>query len=181
MFPGAAAESEARLSNQEIREQFLTRIFTWARFREARKKGQMRDLISFHAHHKFLLMTYAQNDLVSLGHLVANQDKKKPGSVFGSYERLLRKALRRPPSAPSAINVLMHGFGYFSKKLLREERQFFLNTLEEYRREQIPLSVPISLLRSYAVRFNEAYINQQVFLRPFPETLLELRDSRRGR
>ena len=56
-------------------------------------------------------------------------------------------------------------------------KNFFLNTLEEYRREQIPLSVPLRLLHSHVIRFNEPYLMQQVFFEPYPLDLVEITDS----
>ena len=35
----------------------------------------------------------------------------------------------------------MHALGYFSKRLLHDEKDFFLDTLKEYRDGRIPLLV----------------------------------------
>lgn len=178
-FPEAAVESEARLSNRELREHFLTRIFTFSRFRAAAADLRMRRLIQFHAENKLLLMLYNQKEMRIMGQIAANPSQRPPAEIFREYREALGRALARKPSFTSAINVLMHGLGYFSKRLKPGERTFFLNTLEEYRREQVPLSVPVNVLRSYAIRFEEEYIGQQTFLRPYPDALLEIRDTGR--
>jgi uncharacterized protein YbgA (DUF1722 family)/uncharacterized protein YbbK (DUF523 family) len=181
-FPETAVESETRLTNFAIREHFLTRIFTVARFREMAACGfQMKDLVAFHAENKLLLMAYNQKELKVMGNIVANAKKNAPRQVFKDYRAVLDKALDKKPSAAAAINVLMHGLGYFSKDLKSQEKQFFLNTLEEYRREQAPLSVPVGILHSYAIRYDQAYISQQTFLAPFPRELTGIRDSGKGR
>lgn len=180
-FPHTAVETESRLTNLELREHFLTRIFTFARFRAAAAGYQIKNLVQFHAENKLLIMTYSQRELNLMGNIVANRPIRTPKQIFNEYRESLSRAFAKEPSFTEAINVLMHGLGYFTKHLKPEEKRFFLNTLEEYRREQVPLSVPVNILHSYVIRFNEDYIKRQTFLKPFPEALLEIRDSGKGK
>jgi uncharacterized protein YbgA (DUF1722 family)/uncharacterized protein YbbK (DUF523 family) len=180
-FPGIATETEARLTNFTIREHFLTKAFTSARFRMLKRKPMMRELVQFHAENKFLLLAYSQKHLKIMGSIVANRAKKNPKDLALEYESNLLEAFENPPRFTSVINVLTHALGYFSNKLTSGEKRFFLNTLEEYRREQAPLSVPVSLIGSYIVRFGEDYLRQQTFFHPYPKELSELKDSGKGR
>ncbi|MBN1871624.1 MAG: DUF1722 domain-containing protein [Candidatus Omnitrophica bacterium] len=180
-YPHAAVETEARLNNFTIRGHFLTKVFTSAKFRQVKAGQKMKDLVQFHAENKFLLMAYSQKELKVMGNIVANRSGKGMGELLESYELSLRKALDSMPKFTSAINVLTHALGYFSKKLASQEKRFFLNSLEEYRREQVPLSVPVNLIYSYIIRFKEEYLKQQTFFKPYPEDLSEVKDSGRGR
>jgi len=90
-------------------------------------------------------------------------------------------AFRKPATFTANINVLMHAFGYFSDQLTTPEKRFFLNSLEEYRREQVPLSVPLSLTESYISRFQNDYLAQQSFFQPFPKEMMTITDSGKGR
>ncbi len=180
-FAYLGVETEMRLTNFNLRENFLTKIFLFARFRKLRSKPNMKDLVQFHAENKLLIMAYNQKELKTMGNIVANHAKKKVDIVFGEYSEHLFKAFSTLPKFSSNINVMMHALGYFSKKLSTEEKSFFLNTLEEYRREQSPLSVPVSLLRSYIVRFKEEYLAQQTFFEPYPIEFTAVRDSGKGR
>ena len=130
-FPNIAVETEARLTNFTIREHFLTKIFTYARFRKLKESPLMRNLVQFHAENKFLIMAYSQKYLKEMGNIVANREKKSPKEVFTEYESNLLKALDKPPKFTSTINVLMRSMGYFSKKFSSDEKRFFLNTVEE--------------------------------------------------
>lgn len=179
-FAHTAIETEARLTNFNLRENFLTRIYLSARFREIKEDPSMKVLVQFHAENKLLFMAYSQKWLIELGRTVANHEREEIGSVLKKYEICMNKALVSPPRYRSVINVMMHALGYFSKKLSSEEKTFFLNTLEEYRREQVPLSVPLSLLRSYIVRFGEKYLGQQTFFSPYPQEIITVRDSGKG-
>ena len=72
-FPSLAVEDELRLINIKIREHFLTRIFTFAGFREIKKSGKMKDLVRFQSENKYLFTAYNQKELRCLGKIVANQ------------------------------------------------------------------------------------------------------------
>ena len=180
-FPRLAVEDEGRLTNFTIREHFLTRIFLFARFREVKKGGTMRELVRFQSENKLLLTAYHQRELKELGRLVANLVRRPVVAVFADYEAHLFAAMSKTPRFTSSINVLMHGLGYFSEKLKAEEKAFFLKLLEDYRDGMVPLSVPVSVLRSWVVRFDEKYLRDQTFFEPYPEALVEITDSGRGR
>lgn len=179
-FPELPVEDEGRLSNFLIREHFLTRIFTMARFREA-TGGAMRDLVGFHSDHKYLLMAYDQESMRRLGRITANPDGVPFAETAERYRRELCAALRHPMRFTNAINVLLHIFGYFSDKLSDTEKAFFLDGLERYRNAKIPLAVLQGLLQSWAVRFGEEYLLRQHFFQPYPEALVEITDSGKGR
>ncbi|MDH7488452.1 MAG: DUF523 and DUF1722 domain-containing protein [Anaerolineae bacterium] len=180
-FGDLPVEDEGRLTNFAIREHFLTRIFALARLREALQSGAMRDLVAFHARHKLLLMAYNQTELGALGRIVANPQKRPFADVAADYEAHFRRALLRPPRMGAIINVLMHALGYFSDSLSAREKAFFLDSLERYRARKIPLSAVTAILRSWIVRFDNAYLAEQVFFDPYPEALAEVTDSGKGR
>lgn len=81
----------------------------------------------------------------------------------------------------SNINVLLHISGYFSEKLKKEEKQFFLDKVEQYKNKMIPLSSVLSLLESWAIRFDEEYLKTQTIFNPFPKKLIRVSDSGKGR
>jgi uncharacterized protein YbgA (DUF1722 family)/uncharacterized protein YbbK (DUF523 family) len=180
-FPMVAIEDEGRLRNFRIREHFLSRLFTHARFRTVSQSPAMKELVRFHSEHKLLLMAYSQKELRELGRVVANHDKRSVREVFEKYGEGLYRALSRVPRYTSNVNVLMHALGYFSKELSHEEKAFLLDSLEQYRGGKIPLSVPVSLVRSWIIRFEESYLSNQVFFRPYPLELMEITDSGKGR
>lgn len=180
-FSHLAIEDEGRLTNFRIREHFLTKAFTLARFRRVKGSRSMGELVKFQTENKLLLMAYNQKDLRNLGKIVANHEKRPKVEVFKNYELNLWNAFARPSRHTSNINVLMHGLGGFSKKLSPDEKSFFLNTIDEYRDERVPLSVPLNILKSWAVRFEDDYLMNQTFVEPYPVELMEITDSGKGR
>jgi uncharacterized protein YbgA (DUF1722 family)/uncharacterized protein YbbK (DUF523 family) len=180
-FSDLAVEDEGRLQNFDIRQHFLTKLFTLARFREATARRGMKDLVAFHARHKFLLMAYNQTAMRELGRVVANAKRLPLDEVVRTYRTGLLAALAKAPRRTSAINVLLHGFGYVSDNLSPSEKSFFLDALERYRARQIPLSVPASLVRSWSIRFGVEYLLDQIYFEPFPQELVSVLDSGKGR
>jgi len=116
-----------------------------------------------------------------LGRIVANADGKKMEAVFEKYEQAFREAFHKPPRHASPINVLMHALGYFKKELSAREKRHFLEMLEAYRQGRTPLSSAVSVLRSWVMRFETNYLYGQTFFNPFPQELMALDDSGRGR
>lgn len=180
-FPLLPIEDEGRLSNFRIREHFLTQLYTAHRFNLLGPSPAMKEIVRFQSEHKLLLMAYNQARMREMGRIVANHEKLSAGEVFEQYGRMLNLALRNPPRYTSNINVLMHAFGYFSKKVSDSEKAFFLDSLEKYRAKRIPLSTLLYLTRSWVLRFEEKYLMDQVYFMPYPETLMEVTDSGKGR
>ena len=180
-FGGLAVEDEGRLRNYGIREHFLTKVFTLARFRETRAARSMGALVSFQAENKLLFMAYNQRAMRAMGRVVANPGHRRVDEVLADYGTLLGEALARAPRRNSAINVLQHAMGYFSDELAPREKQFFLDSLRKYREMRVPLSVPVGIVSSWLARFDREYLSAQTFFRPYPEDLVEVTDSGKGR
>ncbi len=174
-------EEEGRLTNFTIREHFLTALFALADFRAVKASSLMRELVRFHTDNKLLLMAYSESQYRLMGPIVANHAKKPAGEALAAYEQHLWTALTRPARRTAGINVLMHALGYFSEKLTSDEKAYFLDTLEKYRAEKVPLSVPVSLLGAWIARFKEPYLARQTFFEPYPEALVAISDSGKGR
>tara|TARA_B100000029_G_scaffold212825_1_gene210850 strand:- start:12131 stop:13117 length:987 start_codon:yes stop_codon:yes gene_type:complete len=171
IYPNYPKEEEGRLTNQFLREHFLTSIFTLSSFRELLQYPTPVSLINFHARNKYLLMTYNQKLMREMGKLVSSQKNLGLKFVLGKYQKLLRLVFRKQPRKVANINTYMHVLGYFSEKLKSSEKAFFLDTLTKFRNGIVPLSVLNNLSWSWIIRFDVDYLKKQTFFRPFPEEL----------
>jgi uncharacterized protein YbgA (DUF1722 family)/uncharacterized protein YbbK (DUF523 family) len=180
-FPGLAIEDEGRLRNFRIREHFLTKLYTLARWREVTRKGTARELVRFQTENKLLLMSYNQKEMRALGRIAANEKKGPAGELISEYGERLYHALANPSRRTSNINVLMHALGYFSDKLASREKAYFLDLLESYRNEKIPLSAVLTVLESWIIKYEEGYLARQTYFTPYPTELMEIGDSGKGR
>lgn len=180
-FSGAAIEDEGRLNNFTLREHFLIKLYAAAAFRQAARAGTINGLLDFHTNNKLLFMAYNQEVMREMGRILASYDKKNLDSVGDRYSQKFEEMFQEPYRYTAMINVLLHGFGGLSQHLSKEEVQFFLNTIEEYRDERVPLSVPLHLLKSWAIRHQNDYLLNQSFIAPYPRELSEISDSGKGR
>lgn len=173
LFPLVPIEDELRTRNHNVREHFLTQLFTLSRFRDCKRSGNMGDLVAFHSSNKYLFMSYNQSLLKEMGRLVANEPGKDRKSIFTEYGGIMRKLINSPPRYTSHINVIMHLLGYFKKDLSHTEKSFLLDLLTQYRRGVVPLSALQAVIGSWALRFDEKYLLGQTYLNPFPKVFME--------
>lgn len=176
-FENLAIEDEGRLTNYDIREHFLTRIFTISEFKNIKEQNDINELVKFHSENKYLLMVHSQVNLKKLGKLVANYEGRNIEDILNEYETHLQKALSTKPDIKRNINMILHLFGYFSKDLSKDEKLYFLENLEDYNNNRIPFSVPLSLIRSWTIRFENDYLKNQTIFESFPQVLTYVRDS----
>ncbi len=180
-FPQFPIENEGRLRNFIIREHFLTKLFLMPEIRDLSKNNSVKELVKFHSKNKLLLMAYNQNLMRKLGRLVANSGNEPVEKLVQKYIKGFLQAINHTPRYTSNINVLMHGLGYFKEDLSTEEKAFFLDSLESYRKSKVPLSVPLYLLKSYIIKYDNDYLKSQTYFEPYPEGLVEITDSGKGR
>jgi uncharacterized protein YbbK (DUF523 family)/uncharacterized protein YbgA (DUF1722 family) len=173
-----ALEDEGRLRNYRIREHFLTKLFGLARLREARS---MRDLVALQARYKLVLMAYNQSKMRELGRLVANHDRRPFEAVLADYWIGFGLAMRKAPRATAIINTVEHAYGYVSSELNQSEKRFYRTQLRRYREGRIPVSGLTSLINAWAARLDVSYLLEQAFFLPFPDALMNLSDSGKGR
>ncbi len=171
-FPDLAVEDEVRLLNERIADNFLTKIFTFARFRSSQELGGSQDLMEFHAKHKLLLMGYNQEAMRRMGRIAAS--KTPLPERFQKYSGELREALRRPPRCHSWNNVMMHVMGHFSDVLQPKEKEHFLQILQWYMEGKVNLTSPLMMLRSWSLRHDKSYLQGQAFFEPYPNEFLGL-------
>lgn len=180
-YRNLAIEDEGRLQNFIIREHFYTKLFLLANFRVIKQQRSMKELVKFQTNNKYLFMAYDQTLLKKMGNVVANHQKKDITQVLADYEELLGQLLHKAPKTTSHINVCEHIMGYFSKELTSEEKHYFLEMLAKYREKKLPILSVTSVLKSWVVRFKQNYLEGQTYFNPYPEELMVITDSGKGR
>jgi uncharacterized protein YbgA (DUF1722 family)/uncharacterized protein YbbK (DUF523 family) len=173
-FPWLAIEDEGRLRNPRIKEHFLTKLFTLATFRKTREASSHKALVKFHSENKLLFKAYNQKEAGVLGRIVARKEEKSVDRTIEEYEQHLCYVLKRPPKCGSNINVMMNVMGYFSNRLSKEEKTFFLDSLQKYKNGMLPLSVNTSILMLWLKKFREDHLIKQTFFEPYPPELMDI-------
>jgi uncharacterized protein YbgA (DUF1722 family)/uncharacterized protein YbbK (DUF523 family) len=172
-FPLLPVEDEGRLHEPKLRESFIERIFVFTRWRELLSQPKGRSgLVDFHTRHKLLILSHSPDLHREMGRLVAKAKEIKTGGLHERYQVLLMEALRLKTTAKKNVNVLHHVMGYFKKQLSADEKQELLEVIDHYRRGDVPLIVPITLVNHYVRKYDQPYLKQQYYLHPHP---IELR------
>lgn len=168
-FPLLPVEDEGRLNDPKIRENFIARIFTLKRWRGAGEG--IRNLITFHTHHKLLILSHSPKHYQMMGRLVAWANETPWKDLYKEYERLLLEALSRKTTPQKNSKVLQHVMGYFRGQLSGDEKKELREIIDLYRQGTVPLIVPITLLNHYVRKVDQPYLKDQYYLHPHPVEL----------
>ncbi len=173
-LPHLPVEEEGRLNDPLLRENFITRVFAHARWRQNEIEGWTRAaLMRFQERHKLLLMARNQAGMRRLGHLLGSSTPKDDtGALARAYREGFTEVMRRPPTRRGHTNALQHMAGYVSDRLDPDDRQELRETIERYRLGLLPLIVPMTLLRHYVRKQSVAYLQGQAYLEPHPHELM---------
>lgn len=168
-FPLLPVEEDGRLHDPRLRENFIEIIFTLKRWRESIANGKTRGaLVDFHSRHKLLILSHSPEIYRQMGKLVAGQMGLDIKETYAEYIALLMKGLRLKATVAKHVNVLQHILGYFKNQLSADEKQEVLQVIQDYRSGLIPLIVPITLLNHFVRKYEQPYLQQQVYLSPHP-------------
>ena len=152
---------------------FVMRTFVYAHWRRTSDHGMTAaKLIAFHTAYKYLVMAHDVRAYRRLGHLLSDLSGAVD-SVARRYVRDLLQALSRPASRAGHVNALAHLQGTVRVPSIAEapptnltRMQELADLIEAYRRGQVPLSAPMSLLRRHLLASGATYALNQAYLLP---------------
>jgi len=168
-YPLIPVEEEGRLNDAGIRENFIERVFAYQRWKKVDES--VHGLMNFHSRHKLMLMARGSHYYQELGRLVAETTASELTERRAMYISRFMEVMKIIPSNGKQVNVLQHILGYLKKVLTQEDKKELLEVFEAYRQQQLPLITPVTLLRHYLRLYPQPYIEQQHYLKPFPEQL----------
>ncbi len=172
-LPLLPMEEEGRLNDPAIRENFIERVFCYRRWKDFLFTAPgLGELVEFHSRHKLLVMSHSTQVYREMGALVAHGREIGREELFQRYEGLLMRALALHATAKKNTNVLMHIMGYFKNELSHNEKAELLEVISQYHDHLVPLIVPLTLLRHYTDKYEQAYLKQQLYLSPHPAELM---------
>ena len=172
-FPLLPVEEEGRLHDIPLRENFVERVFAMHRWREFRAaKPKARDLVAFHTRHKMALLAHSEAHYRRLGPLVARSGKARFEETLDAYEGLFMETLQVRATPRKHSNVLFHLAGFLKEQLDSEDRREIAETIENYRKQLVPLVVPITLLAHHFRKHPVAWVLEQTYLNPYPAELM---------
>lgn len=171
-YPLMPVEEAGRLNDAGLLENFVERVFAYDDWLSMEEAGLTRQgLIDFHTRHKFQLLAHCQRTYRALGPLLADFSAAPLETIAQRYIQAFMPALTGPVSPGAHANAMLHLLGYFRDRLDAAERGALVEQVEAYMRGEVPLVVPMTLLRLAQRRFPSDYVAAQHYLRPYPDHL----------
>lgn len=167
-LPDLPAEENGRLHDPLLRENFVTRTFAYAHWQALQRAGLTGGrLIEFHSRYKYLLMAHSVPHYQRTGKLLSDLSGDLAGRAR-AYVSLLMEGLAQPAGRRGHANVLSHLQGYFARSMGPGERQELAELIHAYRRGEVPLLAPITMIKHYLRLHPDEYVARQVYLDPHP-------------
>tara|TARA_B100001094_G_C18188530_1_gene805518 strand:+ start:2723 stop:3676 length:954 start_codon:yes stop_codon:yes gene_type:complete len=168
--PHLPVEEDGRTHDLILRENFFTRLFAYHSWQCLRHEPVTKKaLIAFHSRYKYLIMSHSPVLYKKLGQLTALIEDID--ATCDAYLALFMEALAQKPTKKTHTNTLQHILGYFKKHLTKAQKEELSETIMKYRQGLVPLLVPLTLIKHYLLEFPIPYIENQVYLNPYPEQL----------
>lgn len=170
--PLLPVEEEGRLNDSDLRDNFITRVYVYARWKALINDGLNKaGLIKFHTGHKYLVMSHSTEKYREMGQMLSDLSQSSLTDIAEKYISRLMQALSKPATRKRHTNVLQHLLGYLKKDLDSGHRNDLNDAIDAYRRGEYPLVVPIRLLQHHFSMHPHPYIREQVYLNPHPQAL----------
>jgi len=172
-YPYLPYEDEGRLNDAVLRENFITKVYTFSRFQDVIKNNlEIKNIIKFHERHKLIYMAHSIEYYKSMGSLVGNIKKYKLENFVEIYLKEMMDCLNLRPTKKKHANVLYHILGHFKKSIDSNDKEQCIKLIEDYRNNLKPLITPITLLNYFLVKHEDNYLNEQYYLNPYPDELM---------
>ncbi|MEQ1557453.1 MAG: DUF523 and DUF1722 domain-containing protein [Methyloglobulus sp.] len=163
-------EEEGRLGDPRLRENFIQRVYVLYRWKQLLAEGLTPGgLTRFHARHKLIIMS--RENYVDLGQLLATVTKTNIDELADAYIIKLMTTLKKVASPKQHVNVLQHIQGYLKKELPADDKAELCEMIERYRLGEVPLIVPITLLKHHFRKNPDPYIEDSYYMSPYPQEL----------
>lgn len=171
-YPLMPVEEAGRLNDDTLRENFIERVFLYDDWCQMVASGLTpQRLIDFHSRHKFQLLAHCQRTYRELGPLLSNLKARPLESIADDYIHAVMAAMKKRVSRGAHVNTLQHLAGFLREGLSLEDRALINEQIDAYLREDVPLVVPMTLLRGALRKVDQPYVQAQRYLSPYPDSL----------
>ncbi|MBN7770939.1 DUF523 and DUF1722 domain-containing protein [Marinobacter daepoensis] len=172
-YPLMPVEEEGRLHDDMLRENFIERVFAYDDWMQnvAGENLAKQALIDFHTRHKFTLLAHSEKIYRQLGPLLGDLKSEPLEQIADRYIHQFMEAMTQRVSRGSHVNAMQHLLGFLKEGMSAEEKTVLLEQIEAYRRGEIPLVVPMTLLRLAQRKEPVDYLHSQKYLTPYPDEL----------
>lgn len=172
LMPLLPVEESDRLADPAIRDNFLTRVFAyheWKTFVEpASSPGR---ILAFYSRYKYQIMAHHIPSYYAIGRLLSDFSSQPLEKIQAEFINRFMTALCLPTTRKGNTNTLMHLRGYLKRQLSKQEQLELSQAIEAYRLGQVPMAVPLKLLKQHLLKYGSDYLKQQRYWAPHPQSL----------
>lgn len=165
-------ENEGRLKNYNIRDNFFTRIF----FINNLKNNK--NIIEIHKNNLLLLKSYDEESTNEVSDIL-NENRME--DQVHQYKEKVLNIVSNQRKKENKLSIIIKVFEKYKNMLNEEEINMFNGLIESYENQRIPFSTLEVVIKMYATRFKDKDILNQTFFYPYPENLINITDSGKGR
>lgn len=170
--PNLPVVDEGNLNDSVTRENYVIRLYVWQRWLVLLQQGiNAARLLDFHVRHKYLIMAHSRAACRRMEQLLSQFKGADPENVIPAYANELMIALQRRVSPARHVNVLRYIISRLKKRLATSDTQELLESIESYRRGDVPLIESLRLLRHQFNLHPDDCIDMQWYLWPYPDDL----------
>jgi uncharacterized protein YbgA (DUF1722 family) len=136
-------------------------------------------IIDFHTKNLLLLQSYNIEVTNELSSLIDKENLNDED--INLYKSKVYEILSSKRNKDSKVNIAKYIFDKYEKDLNDEEKNYFKGLLNLYKNKKIPFSSIKVALQIYGLRFDDKDLLTQTFFSPYPEDLISVTDSGKGR
>jgi uncharacterized protein YbgA (DUF1722 family)/uncharacterized protein YbbK (DUF523 family) len=172
LMPLLPVEEAGRLNDPGLRDNFITRVFAFADWKKSVVQNpSAKNLVDFYSRYKYQVMAHHVPSYEAIGRLLSNLSNQELSHMCEEFVTLFMGALSHIANRKGNTNTMMHLRGYLKGLLNTAENDELSRLISAYHQGEVPLVVPLTLLKHYLMKVNNPYLEQQTFWSPHPEKL----------
>jgi uncharacterized protein YbgA (DUF1722 family)/uncharacterized protein YbbK (DUF523 family) len=172
LMPLLPIEEAGRLNDTGLRENFLTRVFAFHDFKlHLAENPTAKKIIDFYSRYKYQVMAHHVPSYFSIGKYLSNLTTRDINETCNEFFKLFMTALSHHATRKGNTNAMMHLRGYLKNNIDGQDKQEVSKLIESYNAGQVPLVVPLTILKHHLMRLDNPYLKTQTFWSPYPELL----------
>lgn len=162
-------EEAFRLGDPAALANFIRRVLLFMRWEplEAGERSLDR-LKSFQAEQELLLLAHSAPHWKRANRLLEDANGMPLNELYASYIRIFREGLNRKTTVAKHLRVFRRIEKHFRNDLTVRDRKELFDAAWRYHRGEVPLLVPLTLLRHFASQFDDAPGKHPSYLNPHP-------------
>ena len=171
-YPELPTEEEGRLGDARLRENFIQRVLIYHYWKQQVEPViSVRRLTEFHGMLKLTLLSHNQDQSRDLGRLAAAARDENVEEIAGEYFVQAMQTLTIVATRKNHVNVLQHIQGYLKRELDADDKAELVETIAAYGAGDVPLVVPLTLLKHFFRKVPDPYIENSWYMSPYPSQL----------